>query len=92
MRRIQFWALNLFAPASPLRDQPAAAHTPTHKRLAEGCAYLEMLGREQAQGRNSVFRRFKEWRIVRRELLELEAQAANEQIERIPATAREPTD
>jgi hypothetical protein len=92
MRRNQFCTLNLFGPASPLSDQTAAAHSPTRKRLAEGFAYLEVLTRERAHGRNPVFRRFMEWRIIRRELLELEAQAADEQIERIPTAAREHTD
>ena len=91
MRRSQFCTLNL-DPVSPLRDQPAVALSPTRKRLAEGFAYLEKLERERAHGRNPVFRRFLEWRIIRRELLELELQAADEQVERIPTAATEHTD
>ena len=92
MRRSQFCTLNLFPPAPPPRDQPAAAPSPTRKRLAEGFAYLEMLERKRAQGRAPLFRRFMEWRIVRRELVELALQAADEQIERMPTASSEHTD
>jgi hypothetical protein len=90
-RRSWFCTLNLCS-QEPTREQPALALGPTRKRLAEGWAYLEKLDWERAQGRNPFFGRLMEQRIIRRELIELERQAAREQIVGISAAAGEDPD
>jgi hypothetical protein len=91
-RKGRLCTLNLSSQAPPLCEQTAAALCPTGQRLAEGFAYLERLDGERARGRNPVFGTFMEWLIVWRELVELELQAADEQIERISAAAGDDLD
>ena len=51
---------------------------PPRKRLAEAFAYLERLERQRAQGRNPMLGRLVEYIVIRRELRDLERQAAGE--------------
>lgn len=79
-RKDQIRTLNLWAPS---REPTAEAVCPARKRLSEGFARLEKIERERSQGRDSIFSRFVEQRIIWRELLWLELQDTDEQIERI---------
>jgi hypothetical protein len=79
-RKEHICTLNLSAPS---REPTAEAVCPARKRLAKGFARLEKIERERAQGRDWIFSRFAEHRIIWRELLQLELQDTDEQIERI---------
>jgi hypothetical protein len=84
-RRNQICTLNLLFQVPPRPQHAVQPACPTRSRLEKGFAYLERLEWERAQGRDPIAGRFMEHRIIWRELLELELQAADEHIERISA-------
>ena len=60
---------------------------PTRQRLAEAFSLLESVQLDRMYRRDSLFSRLVEERIIWRELIDLELQEADEQIERIFASA-----
>jgi len=86
-RKSKFCTLDLSSGCSYFRAPARSPECPTRKRLTEAFARLGALDRERANGKNPIFAKFIEQRIIWRELLELEVQEADEQIERMSAVA-----
>ena len=85
-RKNKLCTLNL-SQELPHPVETAPIECPTRKRLAGAFALLETLDAQRVDGEDPAFDNALEQRIIWREVLELELQAADEQIERIASAA-----